>query len=306
MDSTEASSVSSDFKPYDDGPCAIENIHNKAHDVFPVPFSGIKLLVNKGLSPHFQVSHSLTLSSGDNAGYRFGATYAGHKKVSENEAFPVLMGELHPSGQLQAQIVDQITPLCRVRYLAQIQKCAMAGQQLSAELRNSKWQAGITLINPDLNRGQMMLATDTMRKMSDRFYAGSMFFYHLSPQLPGGHDGVFSLGGKFVANFWQFAATARPLQLAFHSSFHMQVNESLQLAAELESNYQQQTSIASIGYQYDIPKSNVSFKAQIDSNWNISAMLEKRLIPFPFTFTISALGNHAASKYEVGVGLTVG
>jgi len=297
--------MSPETKPYDDGPCPIENIHNKAHDIFPVPFSGIRLLINRGLSPHFQVSHSLTLSSGEGAGYRFGATYAGHNKVSESEAYPVLMGELQPDGQLQAQIVDQLSPVFRVRYLAQIRKCAMTGQQISGELRKEKWQLGATLINPDLNRGQMMLAVDTMRKMSHRFYMGSMFFYHLSPQLPGGQDGVWSLGCKYVSNFWQCAVTVRPYQLALHSSFHMKVNENLQLAAELESNCQQQTNISTIGYQYDLPKSNVTFKAQLDSNWNIAAMLEKRLIPFPLTFTLTALGNSFASKYEVGVGLTV-
>ncbi|CDS35768.1 mitochondrial import receptor subunit TOM40 homolog [Echinococcus multilocularis] len=301
MDSTESAYTSPEAKPYDDGPCAIENIHNKAHDIFPIPFTGIKLLINRGLSPHFQVSHSLTLSSGESAGYRFGATYAGHNKISENEAFPVLMGELQPNGQLQAQIVDQLSPMCRVRYLAQIQKCTMAGQQISMELRREKWQFGFTLINPDLNRGQMMLAADTMRKMSNRFYMGSMFFYHLSSQLPGGQDGVWSLGGKYVSDFWQFAVTARPYQLAFHSSFHLKVNENLQLAAELESNYQQQSNISTIGYQYDLPKSNVTFRAQLDSNWNIAAMLEKRLIPFPLTFTLTALGNSIASKYEAPV-----
>lgn len=299
-------SPASEKNPYDDGPGAIENIHNKAHDIFPIPFSGIKLLLNKCLSPHFQVNHSLTLTSSENAGYRFGATYAGHNKVSESEAYPVLMGEVQPNGQLQAQIVNQISPLCRVRYLAQIQKCKMAGQQVAAELRSKKWQAGLTFINPDLNRGSVMMAIDTMRQVSQRLYMGSMFFYHVSPQLPGGHDGVWSLGGKFVADFWQFAATVRPFQLALHSSFHMKVNENLQLAAELESSYQQQTSTASVGYQYDIPKANTSFKAQLDSNWNVSAMLEKRLVPFPFAFTLCALGNHASSKYEAGVGLTIG
>ncbi|BHF58113.1 Mitochondrial import receptor subunit TOM40B [Sparganum proliferum] len=306
MDSPNSSSPQVDSKPYDDGPGSIENIHNKAHDIFPVPFSGIKLLINKGLSPHFQVNHSLTLSSNESAGYRFGATYAGHNKVSESEAYPVLMGEIQPDGQLQAQMVTQVSPLIRMRYLAQIQRFKMAGQQLSTEFRGGKWNAGITLINPDINRGQVMSAIDTVRQVSKRFYLGTMFFYHLSSQLPGGQDGVWSFGGKYVSDFWQFAATARPFQLAFHSSFHMKVNENLQLAAELESSYQQQTSTATVGYQYDIPKSNVSFRAQLDSNWNISAMLEKRLLPFPFTFTISALGNHVASKYEVGVGLTVG
>nr|CDS26940.1 mitochondrial import receptor subunit tom40 [Hymenolepis microstoma] len=306
MEASESSIPVPESRLYDDGPCALENIHNKAHDVFPIPFTGIKLLINKGLSSHFQVSHSLTFNSGESAGYRFGATYAGHNKVSETEAYPVLMGELQPNGQMQAQIVNQVAPNCRLRYVAQIQKFVMTNQQIAAEFRNDKWQAGLTLINPDLNRGEIMTAIDTMRKMSNRFYMGSMFFYNRSRQLPGGNDGVWSLGGKFVADYWQFAATVRPFQLAFHSSFHMKVNENLQLAAEIESNYQQQSNVATLGYQYDLPKANASFKAQIDSNWNVAATLEKRLFPFPFTFAISALGNSVASKYEVGVGLTVG
>lgn len=306
MEASKSNAPISEVRPYDDGPCALENMHNKAHDVFPVPFSGIKLLINKGLSPHFQVSHSLTLSSGEIGGYRFGATYAGHNKVSETEAYPVLMSELQPNGQMQAQIVNQFAPNCRARYIAQIQKFVMTNQQIAGEICNDKWQASLTLINPDLNRGEVMVAADTMRKMSDRLYMGSMFFYNCSRQLPGGYDGIWSLGGKFVSSFWQFAATVRPFQLAFHSSFHMKVNENLQLAAELESNFQQQSSVATLGYQYDLSKSNVIFKAQIDSNWNVAAFLEKRLFPFPFTFAVSALGNSVASKYEVGVGLTVG
>lgn len=200
-------------KPYDDGPCAIENINNKAHGIFPVPFTGIKLLINKGLSPHFQVSHTVALNSGDNAGYRFGATFAGHNKVSETEAYPVIMGEIQPNGQMMAQIVTQIHPLVRMRYMAQIQKFQMVGQQISTEFRNDKWQSGITLINPDLDRGQFMTAVDTMRKVSSNLYLGSMFFYHYSSQLPGGRDGVWSFGGKYVSDFWQFVATLRPFNL---------------------------------------------------------------------------------------------
>ncbi len=85
-----------DTKSYDDGPGAIENIHNRAHDIFPVPFNGIKLLINKGLSQHFQVSHALNLNSGDSAGYRFGATFVGHNKISEDESYPIMMGEIQP------------------------------------------------------------------------------------------------------------------------------------------------------------------------------------------------------------------
>ena len=36
-------------------PGSYEELHRKARDVFPTCFEGAKLMVNKGLSSHFQV-----------------------------------------------------------------------------------------------------------------------------------------------------------------------------------------------------------------------------------------------------------
>ncbi|KAF5394200.1 Translocase of outer mitochondrial membrane 40 [Paragonimus heterotremus] len=287
-------------------PGTIENIHNKAHDIFPVPFDGAKLVVNKGLSPNFQVNHSLSLSNDDTGGYRFGVTYVGHNKVSDVESYPVLMGELQPNGNVQAQIIHRLSPLIHVRYVAHAQRNRMVGQQFATEFRGEKWQSAFTLINPDLNRGQAMAAIDVMKRVSKRTTLGSMFFYQRSAQLPAKQDGVWSIGGKYCAGNWQAALTLRPWQLGLHTSFHMQVNENLQLAAELESSHQQQSNTTTLGYKYDIPKANVTFKAQLDSNWNIASSLEKKLTPFPFTFTLCALGNQTKAKYAFGVGLMVG
>ena len=46
-------------------------------DVYPVMFEGGKLMVNKMLSNHFQISHTVNMSSITPSGYRFGATYVG-------------------------------------------------------------------------------------------------------------------------------------------------------------------------------------------------------------------------------------
>ena len=54
-------------------------------DVFPSPFEGAKLLVNKGLSNHFQISHTLTMSTLQPSGYKFGCTYVGTKQYSPSE-----------------------------------------------------------------------------------------------------------------------------------------------------------------------------------------------------------------------------
>lgn len=46
---------------------------------------GVRLVVNKGLSNHFQVSHTVTLSTLGESGYRFGSTYVGSKQTGPAE-----------------------------------------------------------------------------------------------------------------------------------------------------------------------------------------------------------------------------
>ena len=60
-------------------------------DIFPVVFEGGKLVVNKGLSSHFQISHTMTMSSLQPSGYKFGCTYVGTKQYSPSEASQVVV-----------------------------------------------------------------------------------------------------------------------------------------------------------------------------------------------------------------------
>lgn len=54
-------------------------------EVFPLQMEGVRLVVNKGLSNHFQVSHTVTLSTLGDSGYRFGSTYVGSKQTGPAE-----------------------------------------------------------------------------------------------------------------------------------------------------------------------------------------------------------------------------
>lgn len=54
-------------------------------EVFPLQMEGVRLVVNKGLSNHFQVSHTITLSTLGESGYRFGSTYVGSKQTGPAE-----------------------------------------------------------------------------------------------------------------------------------------------------------------------------------------------------------------------------
>ena len=55
-------------------------------ELFPVPFDGFRLAINKGLSNHFHVSHTLNLTSApQGSSYHFGATYVGGAQTSPTE-----------------------------------------------------------------------------------------------------------------------------------------------------------------------------------------------------------------------------
>ena len=55
--------------------------------VMPHTFDGCKIIINKGLSRHFQTAHTLTLGATTQpTQWQFGATYVGTQQIGENEA----------------------------------------------------------------------------------------------------------------------------------------------------------------------------------------------------------------------------
>ena len=79
--------------PYDptlfmNNPGSFEELHKKTKDIFPIPFEGFRFQLNKQLTTHFQVNHTLVMSSVIPSGYKFGATYVGNNYISSQEVKP--------------------------------------------------------------------------------------------------------------------------------------------------------------------------------------------------------------------------
>lgn len=89
-------------------------------DVFPTCFEGARVMLTRGLSNHFQISHTINMSSVTPSGYRFGATYVGTKQISPSEAYPILLGDIDPSGNLNATIIHQIHSKVQAKFGAQV------------------------------------------------------------------------------------------------------------------------------------------------------------------------------------------
>lgn len=133
-----------------ENPGTIEDLHKRCKDVMPTNFEGAKLMIQKGLSSHFQVSHTINLSSTTPSGYKFGATYVGTKQLSPSEAFPVVLGDIDPSGNMNANIIHQFTPNIRCKFGSQIQENKIAAAQLTTDYKGSDFTASLTLANTDL------------------------------------------------------------------------------------------------------------------------------------------------------------
>lgn len=86
----------------------------------PTNFEGAKLMIQKGISYHFQVSHTLNLCTSNASGYRFGAIYVGTKQISPTELFPVILGDIDPAGNVNANIIHQVTPNLRCKFASQV------------------------------------------------------------------------------------------------------------------------------------------------------------------------------------------
>lgn len=133
-----------------ENPGTIEDLHKKCKDVMPTNFEGAKLMIQKGLSSHFQVSHTINLSSTTPSGYKFGATYVGTKQLSPTEAFPVVLGDIDPSGNMNANIIHQFNQNIRCKFGSQIQDNKISAAQLTTDYKGSDFTASLTLANTDL------------------------------------------------------------------------------------------------------------------------------------------------------------
>lgn len=148
---SSSSQIESFFNVADrENPGTIEDLHKRCKDVMPTNFEGAKLMIQKGLSSHFQVSHTINLSSSTPSGYKFGATYVGTKQLSPSEAFPVVLGDIDPSGNMNATIIHQFTPNIRCKFGSQIQDNKISAAQLTTDYKGSDFTGSLTLVNTDL------------------------------------------------------------------------------------------------------------------------------------------------------------
>jgi len=287
-----------------ENPGSMEDLHKKCKEIFPVNFEGAKIVVQKGLSNHFQVSHSLNLSSLTPSGYRFGASYVGTHQFGPSESFPVLLGDIDPSGNLNANLYHKFNEAVMTKFHAQVLNNKCAGLHCVVDYRTKHSTTSLTVANPDVISNSGVLVCHYLQSVTKHVDLGAEVAYQKNHQLPGSQAAITTLSARYTGEDYTVSGS---LGLAgLHVCYYQKASQQLQLGVELETNFRMRESVASIGYQIDIPKADLVYKGMVDSNWNVAATLEKRLTPLPFTLTLSGMLNHIKNQFRLGVGFMIG
>ncbi|XP_058451708.1 mitochondrial import receptor subunit TOM40 homolog 1-like [Malaya genurostris] len=302
-ETVKISAVSDTEKPLEN-PGTLEELHKKCKDVMPANFEGAKLMINKGLSNHFQVSHTINLTSTNTSGYRFGATYVGTKQTSPTEAFPVILGDIDPAGNLNANVIHQLAPNVRCKFASQIQNNKVTAAQLTTDYKGQDFTATLTAGNPNIINNSGVLVAHYLQSVTNQLSLGGELAYQYGMAVPGGQIAIVSAAARYSTELSTWSGT---IGLAgIHLCYYQKASEQLQLGIEVETNFRMQEAVATIGYQIDLPKSELIFRGMVDSNWSVAAVLEKKLQPLPFTFALSGILNHTKNQFRLGCGLIIG
>ncbi len=174
------------------------------------------------------MSHTLTLSSSQPSGYRFGATYVGSKMLSPTEAFPLLLADVDPSGNLNANVVHALTDRVRTKAIAQIQQGKWQSAQFTGDYKGDLFTASLTLGNPDLIHGTGVAVAHFLRSVTRRLALGAELAYQASPQLPGNHIAVVSFAARYADDDMALAATLGNSG-GLHATYYQKCSQNLQV-----------------------------------------------------------------------------
>lgn len=286
-------------------PSSFENIHIRTKALYPQNFEGAYLLLKKTLSKHFNVTYRMTLSSVTPYGLKFGVNYIGTKRVEPSEKYPVISGEITPSGNLSASFMHTLGCRYRIKLATQIVDKKRKSFSSSLEYRSDDCTIALTLANPDFIRLHGTLVLHYLQAVTPRITLGTEIACLRRSMIPGGQQTVMCAAFRHSNGSTTLSATIG--ETGIHVCYHRKASEQLQLGVELETNTRIHESVGTIVYRVDIPRANFVCRGFVNSETSVGAVFEKKLYPIPeATLIVSSFLNHKKQQFRVGIGLSVG
>ncbi|CRK95895.1 CLUMA_CG009341, isoform A [Clunio marinus] len=216
------------------------------------------------------------------------------KKPLEN---PGTMEELHKK-------CKDLMPVFFEGAKLMIQQNKLTAAQLTTDYKGSDFTSSLTVGNPNLINSSGVLVGHYLQAVTNKLSLGSEIAYQYGPQVPGGEIAIVSAAGRYGDENSVWSGTIG--SSGVHLCYYQKASEQLQVGVELETSFRMQEATATIGYQVDLPKADLVFRGMADTNWNVAAVLEKKLQPLPFSFALSGLLNHQKNSFRLGCGLIIG
>lgn len=266
-------------------------------------------MVSKGLSSHFQIGHTLTMSSVSPTGYRFNATYVGPNQISPEESYPVLLGDISPNGSLNANIIQSLNASTRLKIHAQFDEglYGRCNHQFIFEHKGSDYTAACSLVNADPISMSGIAVLQYLQSVTPTIDVGTELAYQRSPMAPPSGMAVVSMAGRWKDIDDKCSLSGTISTHRINLCYFQKAMDKLDFAVEVETDLRESASVGTLGYKYELPEANMLFKGSFNSNWTATAVLEKRLLPLPFTFSISGQLTHGKkSDFKLGCGLQIG
>ncbi|KOC69074.1 Mitochondrial import receptor subunit TOM40 like protein 1 [Habropoda laboriosa] len=286
-------------------PGSFEDLHKKVKDIYPQNFEGARLNINKVLSEHFNVTHSITLSSVTPSGYKFGAKYVGTKMVGLSERYPVAIGDISSNGNLSASFVHTLG--CRLRYKlsAQVADGKYKASSSSLEYRSNDFTVAVTLANPRIMMKQGTVVLHFLQSITSRIALGCEIACLRGSKILGDQQTVMCMAFRYSTGPITLSGTLG--EAGLHLCYHRKASSQLELGVELETNTRTHHSIATIVYQVNVPYADLIFRGIVNSESTVGGLFEKKLYPIPqSSLIISGLLNHNKQQFRVGIGLNIG
>jgi len=288
-----------------DNPGTMEELHRKVQEAYPAVFEGLRCVFQKQIDPeHSAITHNLTLSQSKDQKncYKVSGNYVG-TPLSPTEVDLLCMADAELNGSFNAQGHKYITPDLKLKFAGSVDQWSPQGAQLTADWRGEKASAALTLgnVNPFSGTGTGVL--HYLQRVNKQVSLGAELITQFAPQAPGGKIAVPSLAAKIEGKDYTLAGTLGAM--GAKASYHQQCSESVQAVSEVDINARMQEAVGSLGYQVDIPKTQYTYKGKVDSNWNVSASIEKGLQPLGVQILGCVNHNFADGKTSVGFGLVI-
>ncbi|KAJ7582689.1 eukaryotic porin-domain-containing protein [Mycena floridula] len=281
-------------------PGTVENLQKevKSTHLTNYIFDGGRADLTKTMSgnPLFQVTHSFALGSQAVApSYNFGAIFANEKVF--------LQGGIDHDANVNARMnLQGWSPASCTKFQAQIsQQPGHNLLQLEHDYQGLDFSLNAKAINPSPTDLTGIYVANYLQSFTKNLAFGAEWLYqrqHVS-------DITTSYLAKYTSTDKSCIATAQVQGASIiQTTYWQRLSEKVEVAADLQiiAAPSRRDAIATLGAKYDLRLA--TFRAQLDSNWKVSALLEQRFTP-AFTFMIAGEIDHLKNAAKVGVGVMI-